>query len=72
MLLHELGMLRDDGSPPGFHEGLIVGFLGVVVLAVATGVIALTLLSPSNELCELGQQIAASHAEEIASNCVRP
>jgi hypothetical protein len=68
-------MLHDEGGAAwrtDFQEGLMVGLLGVVVLAVATGVVALTLLSPSNELCELGQQIAASQADEIASNCAMP
>jgi hypothetical protein len=61
MLLHELMMLYDEGSSAwkaDFQEGLIVGLLAVVVLAIATGVLALTLVSPPNELGELGQRIA--------------
>jgi hypothetical protein len=75
MLLHELTMLHDEGSPAwraDFQEGLTVGFLGVVVLAIATGVLALTLLSPPDELCEFGQRIATSRADAMASNCVTP
>ena len=49
-----------------------MGFLIIGVLAIATGVLASTLLSPPIELGEMGQRVAASEVDEIGSNSVTP
>lgn len=61
-------MLHDENDAilgADLQDGLIVRFLIIGVLAIATGVLAATLLSPPYELGEVGQRIEASEVHEM-------
>jgi hypothetical protein len=68
-------MLHDENDAilgADLQDGLIVRFLIIGVLAIATGVLAATLFLPPRELGEAGQRIATSEVGAMGSNSVMP